>query len=160
MISVRVCALLGIKGNQKEVVEDEQLRFFEFLQLCFDCSFVFGYFQSAHQFGGVCVQDTHSGLAGLVSQSCGQVAFACTGTAGDEQVVTLADKIQRGKTFHLVAVQATRQRVVDLCHRCVVVSEVRAFYKAFDVSGHLVVPFLESSQFRKLSGVIVSAKVA
>ena len=60
----------------------------------------------------------------------------------------------------MVAVQATRQRVVDLCHRCVVVSEVRAFYKAFDVSATRQSHSLESSQFRKLSGVIVSANVA
>ena len=140
MISVRCARSLASRGTRKRSSRI-RVAFFRVSSVPPRLSLCFGYFQSAHQFGGVCVHDTHAGLAGLVSQSCGQVAFARAGTAGDEQVVSFADKIQRGKTFHLVAVQATRQRVVDLRHRCVVVSEVRAFYKAFDVSGHPVVPF-------------------
>lgn len=117
-------ALLGVEGNQEEVIEDEELCFFEFFQLRLDCSFVFCDFQGAHQFGGVCVKNAYAGLAGLVSQCCCQVAFSRAGTTGDEQVVSLADELLRGEPFHLVAVQPTRQRIVDLRHRCVTVSEV------------------------------------
>ena len=41
----QMSALLGIEGNQKEVVEDEELRFFEFLQLRLDCPFVLAIFR-------------------------------------------------------------------------------------------------------------------
>ena len=127
MISRQVCAPLASRGTRKRSSRMSSCVFFEFLQLCFDCSFVLAIFRAPISLEAFAYRTTHSGLAGLGIPVLWPGSFSCTGTAGDEQVVTLADKIQRGKTFHLVAVQATRQRVVDLCHRCVVVSEVRAF---------------------------------
>ena len=50
--------------------------FFEFLQLRLDCPFVFGGFQSSHQFEAFAYRTRTPHFAGLVSQCGRQVALA------------------------------------------------------------------------------------
>lgn len=90
----QVCAFLGVERHQEEVVEYQQLHFLEFLEFTVNEAFVLGDFQCSHQFGGVCIEDSHPGFAGFVSEGCGDVAFARTTQAGYEQVLATADKIE------------------------------------------------------------------
>ena len=69
--------LLRIERNQKEVIEDEQLAAFDFLEFGLEIVLDLCHLEQSEQFGGVGIQGTYAFLAGLMPQGAGQEAFAC-----------------------------------------------------------------------------------
>ena len=155
----KVCAFLGVERHRKEIVEDQELRFSSFLS---SVSIVPLFWR----FSGFPSVWMRSRTARAYRPCMPRIpmllpdSFCPYRTACDEQVFTFTDKVQRCETLHLITIRATRKVIVNLRHRRVVVSEVCVFHRALNIACGPVVPFSDNSQFRKLSGVIVSANVA
>ena len=68
---------LRIKRYQEEIVEDEQLAAFDFLEFGLEVVPDLCDLEQSEQFGGVGIQGAYATFASLMSQCAGQEAFAC-----------------------------------------------------------------------------------
>lgn len=66
-----------IKRHKKEIIKDEQLRAFDFLELGLKIVLDFCDLELSEQFGGVGIQGAYATFASLMSQCAGQEAFTC-----------------------------------------------------------------------------------
>ena len=71
-------------------------------------------FNAPSSLGGIGIECPVPPFACLMSKGAGQIAFPCTGRAGDEKVLSLMHEIKGREAFHLVAVQPTVCGIVDL----------------------------------------------
>ena len=60
--------LLGIERHKEEIIKDEQLAAFDFLELGLEVVLDLGYLELSEQFGGVGIQGAYAPFACLVSQ--------------------------------------------------------------------------------------------
>ena len=66
------------------------------------------------------VECAYASFAGLVAQGTGEEAFACAGKSCYEEILSVADEVKSGQTFHLVAVKTAADRIVDFLEICLV----------------------------------------
>lgn len=83
-------APLRVEGLHPEVIEDQQVRSLDSLEFGEYGSFCFGDLQQTYQLGSSRMKDSEAILTGLIAESCGQIAFTCSGRSGNEQVFVVA----------------------------------------------------------------------
>lgn len=133
-------SFLGIKVHKEEVIQYEQRAPFDSLEFRFQCAFYFCHLKRTHKFRSIRIICPYALLAGFIPHCCGKEALPGTGCPCDEEVLSLADELQRCKPLHLIAVKATRDCIVYLLEAGLV-AERRPAYKALDGCIGTVVPF-------------------
>ena len=112
--------LLGVELDKEQVVEYQKLASFDFLELCLKTVLDLGHLEQSEKLGRVGVECAYASFAGLVAQGTGEEAFACAGKSCYEEILSVADEVKSGQTFHLVAVKTAADRIVDFLEICLV----------------------------------------
>lgn len=104
--------LLGVELDKEQVVEYQKLASFDFLEFCLKTVLDLGHLEQSEKLGCVGVECAYASFAGLVAQGTGEEAFACAGRSCYEEILSVADEVKSGQTFHLVAVKTAADRIV------------------------------------------------
>lgn len=79
---------LCVKRDKEQVVKNQKLTAFDFLEFGFKAVSDFRYLQGAEKFCGIAVRGAYAALAGLMSQGACQEALAGSCRTGDEETRT------------------------------------------------------------------------
>lgn len=104
---------LCVKRLQSKVIEYQQFLPLYLFQVLQYSPFSFSNLELSQKLRGGGIHYLVPVLTGMIAQCCSRIAFACSGTAGDEKVFLVPDKIQACQTVCPVFVQSPLYRVVQ-----------------------------------------------
>ena len=105
---------LGIQRYEEGVIEDEQLTPLDLLELSLYRILGLCHLERAEELRRIGIQGPYTVLAGMIAHSRSKEALACSCRAGNKEVLSLTDKVERQQPLHLVLAESPVDCVVYL----------------------------------------------